>query len=148
MAEQDWDSQTVIRKRGNVARVARTDSEINSARRAGVTIETQRKVTGNKADPGVHYQRIAKVDYADDVVPPPKLNNSVPQAIQSARQEKKLTQKELAQKINEKPTVIGEYETGKAIPNPKILGKLERALGVKLRGKDIGKPLFAKKDSK
>jgi len=40
----------------------------------------------------------------------------------------------LAQKVNEKPSVIQDYESGKAIPNPQILGKLERVLGVKLRG--------------
>lgn len=34
--------------------------------------------------------------------------------------------------INEKPQVVGEYETGKAIPNPQIISKLERKLGVKL----------------
>ena len=37
--------------------------------------------------------------------------------------------------INEKPSVIQDYESGRAIPNPQILAKLERALGVKLRGK-------------
>ncbi|KEH41234.1 transcriptional coactivator multiprotein bridging factor [Medicago truncatula] len=37
--------------------------------------------------------------------------------------------------INEKPQVIHEYESGKAIPNQHIIGKLERALGAKLRGK-------------
>ncbi|KAF2583321.1 hypothetical protein F2Q68_00001812 [Brassica cretica] len=37
--------------------------------------------------------------------------------------------------INEKPQVIQEYESGKAIPNQQILSKLERALGAKLRGK-------------
>lgn len=37
--------------------------------------------------------------------------------------------------INEKPQVIQEYESGKAIPNQQIITKLERALGVKLRGK-------------
>ena len=45
-----------------------------------------------------------------------------------------MKQSELAQKINEKPTVIQEYESGKAVPNPQVLGKLERALKVKLRG--------------
>ena len=48
--------------------------------------------------------------------------------------EKGLTQKELALKVNEKPSVIQDYESSKAIPNPKILGNLERTLGVKLRG--------------
>lgn len=51
--------------------------------------------------------------------------------------ELKLTQKDVAVKINEKPSVLQDYEAGKAIPNPQILGKLERVLGVKLRGKFI-----------
>lgn len=36
------------------------------------------------------------------------------------------------QQINEKPQVVGEYESGKAIPNPQLISKLERALGVRL----------------
>jgi putative transcription factor len=56
------------------------------------------------------------------------------QAIQDARMELKLSQKDVAQKINEKPSVLQDYESSKAIPNAQILGKLERALGVKLRG--------------
>lgn len=51
-----------------------------------------------------------------------------------ARLDKKYSQKDVALKINEKPTVLQEYESGKAIPNPQILAKLERVLGVKLRG--------------
>ena len=34
-----------------------------------------------------------------------------------------------------------EYETGKAIPTPQILAKMERVLGVKLRGSEVGAPL-------
>lgn len=49
-----------------------------------------------------------------------------------ARSAKKMTQKELATAINEKPQVVAEYESGKAIPNPQIITKLERKLGVKL----------------
>ena len=45
----------------------------------------------------------------------------------------------LYQMINEKPQIIQEYESGKAIPNQQIIGKLERALGVKLRGKKWNK---------
>jgi ribosome-binding protein aMBF1 (putative translation factor) len=43
-----------------------------------------------------------------------------------------MTQKDLATAINEKPQVVAEYESGKAIPNPQIISKLERSLGVKL----------------
>ena len=59
---------------------------------------------------------------------------SVGKAIQTARMEKELSQKDLAQKVNEKPSVIQDYESSRAIPNPQILGKLERVLAVKLRG--------------
>lgn len=68
------------------------------------------------------------------MAPPPKIAPSVGKAIQTARQEKELSQKDLAQKVNEKPSVISDYEGGRAIPSPQILGKLERTLGVKLRG--------------
>ena len=46
--------------------------------------------------------------------------------------------------INEKQQVVNEYEQAKTIPNQQILAKMERALGVKLRGKDIGQPLAKK----
>lgn len=59
------------------------------------------------------------------------------QAIQTARMELKLSQKDVAQKINEKPSILQDYESSKAIPNPQILGKLERVLGIKLRGKPL-----------
>merc|ERR1719453_275439 len=54
--------------------------------------------------------------------------------IQQARVAKKMSQKEVATKINEKPQTVNEYESGKAVPNQQILGKLERVLGAKLRG--------------
>ena len=69
------------------------------------------------------------------------------QAMQTARMEKQLSQKDVAQKINEKPSVLQDYEAGRAIPNPQILAKLERVLGVKLRGNDIGKKLEGPKKS-
>jgi len=68
--------------------------------------------------------------------------------IQKGRQAKEMTQKDLATKICEKPQVVTEYESGKAVPNQAILGKLERALDMKLRGKDKGKPLEKKAPKK
>jgi len=65
--------------------------------------------------------------------------------LQQARVAKGWTQKELATRVNEKPQVVNDYESGRAIPNQQIISKLERAVGVKLRGKDIGAPLGSKK---
>ncbi len=55
------------------------------------------------------------------------------------RQGKGLSQKDLATKICEKPQVIGDYEAGRGIPNQQVLAKIERVIGIKLRGKDKGK---------
>lgn len=67
-----------------------------------------------------------------------KVSTEVRQAIQKARLEKKMSQSELAKLINEQPKVVQEYENGKAVPNQAVLAKMEKVLGVKLRGK-IGK---------
>ncbi|RUS33879.1 multi protein bridging factor 1-domain-containing protein [Jimgerdemannia flammicorona] len=138
----DWDSVTVIRKRADHAKVTRSQSDINAARRVGAVVATEKKTTTtNKGHAPTDHQRIAKLDRENEVAPPPKVDMSVGRAIQQGRQALGLTQKDLAQKINEKPQVVNEYEAGRAIPNQQILGKLERALGIKLRGKDIGSPL-------
>ena len=57
---------------------------------------------------------------------------SLGKAIQQARMAKKMSQKELASKVNVKVTVIGDYESGKAVINAQIMNKIERELGVKL----------------
>lgn len=82
-------------------------------------------------------QRLTKVDRENEVAPPKKVDQSVGKAMAKARQEKEppMTQKELATKVNEKPSVINDYESGRAVPNQQVLAKLERSLGVKLRGK-------------
>lgn len=60
------------------------------------------------------------------------VDKELSKAIAAARLAKKMTQKELATAINERPQIIQEYEAGKAIPNPQILNKLDRALGIHL----------------
>jgi putative transcription factor len=55
-----------------------------------------------------------------------------------------MNQKDLATKICEKPQVVNEYESGKALPNQAVLAKMERVLEMKLRGKDKGQPLAPK----
>lgn len=78
-----------------------------------------------------------------------RVSLSLGKAIQQARQEKSLTQKDLATKVNEKPSVINDYESGRAPnPNQQLLAKMERVLGVKLRGKDIGAKIESKGSAK
>lgn len=60
------------------------------------------------------------------------IQNVFSRALQQARLEKKMTQKQLASQINEKPQVINEYESGKAVVNPYIVQKLHRVFPGKL----------------
>lgn len=80
-----------------------------------------------------------KLELDDENLSHKTVSADVKKAILQGRLAKKLTQAQLAQQINEKPNIIQEYESGKAIPNQQILAKLERILGVKLRGKGVGK---------
>jgi len=145
----EWEAKTVIGFKRQTAKVTKKDSDLNAARRSGAVVATDKKIAagGNKTNQGTDHQRIAKLDRENEVAPPTKIAPSVGRAIQTARAELKLSQKEVAQKINEKPSILQDYESSKAIPNPQILGKLERVLGVKLRGSDIGKKLDTAKKS-
>ena len=70
-----------------------------------------------------------------------KVSMDVSKAIQKGRLDKKMSQKDFGVQINERQNIIADYESGKAIPNQQVLSKMERILGIKLRGKDIGSPL-------
>merc|ERR1719263_2572652 len=62
-----------------------------------------------------------------------KVSTETKKLIMQARMAKKMSQKDLATAINEKPQTIQEYESGKAIPNNQLLAKMEKVLGTRLR---------------
>ena len=97
-----------------------------------VVTEKKHGAGGNKSAHSSTIMSAKKLEEADDVGKIAKVDKSLSKAIMQARMAKGMTQKDLATAINEKPQVVGEYETGKAIPNPQIISKLERKLGVKL----------------
>ncbi|KAH7861570.1 hypothetical protein Vadar_027887 [Vaccinium darrowii] len=133
---QDWEP-VVIRKKAPTAAARKDEKAVNAARRAGAEIETIKKSTAgsNKAASSSTSLNTRKLDEETENLSHDRVPTELKKAIMQARQDKKLTQAQLAQLINEKPQVIQEYESGKAIPNQQIIGKLERALGAKLRGK-------------
>ncbi|XP_024907031.1 endothelial differentiation-related factor 1 [Pteropus alecto] len=114
---------------------------ILAAQRRGEDVETSKKWAAGQNKQHSITKNTAKLDRETEELHHDRVTLEVGKVIQQGRQSKGLTQKDLATKINEKPQVIADYESGRAIPNNQVLGKIERAIGLKLRGKDIGKPI-------
>ncbi|XP_068831524.1 endothelial differentiation-related factor 1 isoform X2 [Capricornis sumatraensis] len=123
MAESDWDTVTVLRKKGPTAAQAKSKQAILAAQRRGEDVETSKKWAAGQNKQHSVTKNTAKLDRETEELH----HDRVPL--------------EVGKKINEKPQVIADYESGRAIPNNQVLGKIERAIGLKLRGKDIGKPI-------
>jgi len=138
------DTPTVIGSRG-ANRGTTNAAAIKAAKRSGIAIETEQKYGAGQNKHSVTTLNTAKLDAENEELKHDKVSMAVGQLIQKGRQAKGWSQKELATKICEKPQVINEYESSKAVnPNQTILGKMERALEIKLRGKDKGAPLAPK----
>ncbi|XP_014218881.1 endothelial differentiation-related factor 1 homolog [Copidosoma floridanum] len=138
----DWDTApTIIRKRPPKAGTLKSEQAVNQARRQGVTVETQAKWGGGANKQHVTTKNTAKLDRETEELKHEKIPLDLGKTIQQGRQAKGFSQKDLATKINEKTQVITDYEAGRGIPNNLVLGKIEKVLGIKLRGKDRGKPV-------
>ncbi len=133
--EDIWNSVTILRKNN---RQLQKNNKPNI--RNGNT-ETVKKQEGR----GGEATKAFKLDQATDVGRHETVSQSLKSVITKARNSEGFTQAKLALLCNVKPATITSYENGKAIPDNSVLGKMERHLGVKLRGKNIGGPLSGKK---
>jgi len=133
---------TILRKKPLKASAMKTEAAVNTARRQGASIETHEKfgATQNKHHPST--MNVAKLDRETEELKHDKVPLEVGKLIMQGRQAKGMSQKDLATKICEKPQIVGDYEAGRGIPNQQVLGKIERVIGMKLRGKDKGQPLL------
>ncbi len=113
-------------------------ADVSRAKMAGVDVITEKKAnagTNNSVSKSSATMSKVKRDAlnAEDPGHIDLIDKKISQRIQTARTEKGLSRKQLAQKINEKETVLADYENARAIPNAALLNKIERVLGVSVR---------------
>jgi len=132
--DQDW--ETVVIKKKKSSKPQSNEEAVRVVKQEGAQIDTVKKYNAGK-NPAVKKgsENAKKLEDESESLSHDKVGHDLALKIQQARLAKGWTQKELATKINEKPSIINDYEAGRAIPNNQILGKLERTLGAKLRGK-------------
>ncbi|EPE04994.1 multiprotein-bridging factor 1 [Ophiostoma piceae UAMH 11346] len=153
----DWDEVTKIGSQsrgGTVARptVVRSRAALNAAQRSGAIIATEKKyVTGNAAKKagGTGQKDKSLDDYDGDGKPiaVKHVGKEVGAIIADRRskREDKMTQKQLATRCNTTASIIGAMERGEGQPDQRVLGEIEKVLNVRLRGSNLGKPRFEKK---
>lgn len=95
-------------------------------------------IQANKS--GSEGQRLTKVDRSDDIVTPQKVDTKIAEAIKQrrAQEEFKMTQAQLAQKVNAQANDIKLLESGTAIKNQALLNKVARVLKISPK---TGEPL-------
>eukprot|EP00771_Trimastix_marina_P000560 gnl/Trimastix_PCT/1579.p2 GENE.gnl/Trimastix_PCT/1579~~gnl/Trimastix_PCT/1579.p2 ORF type:complete len:149 (-),score=29.68 gnl/Trimastix_PCT/1579:34-456(-) len=134
MDDQDWNPVVVRKNRGPPGGRQANSKVAQQARQQGAEVDTVRRYgggTNRRANPSINMRKLDSND-DDEEVALPSMDRNVALEIQRARLAKKWTQADLARRINEKQSVVNDYESGRCIPNPQILSKMRRQLGVRL----------------
>eukprot|EP01084_Bolivina_argentea_P280395 479522_1 len=97
-----------------------------------ITLSEKKFAAGGNKSAHQPVMNARKLEEETDELRHNRVDRSLSQAIQQARLAKKMSQKQLATLMAEKPQVVSEYESGKAIPSPAILSKMEKVLGTRL----------------
>ena len=123
---QDWNVVSWD-KRGERTKNESKKDYINNQTRKNNTVSSLKtqSLNSNKID----IPNIKKIEKEEDTFVIKTVSLNVSKRIAQKRCEQKLTQKELAFKLNLPEKIIKEYEAGKAVPNHVILNKIEKILG-------------------
>lgn len=141
-ANRDNDLDTiVISKSKKGPTTLKSEKAVAAAQRSGAELSTEKKYSAATNKQKDSDKNAAKLDRETEELKHNTIGMDVGKLIQQGRQAKQMSQSDLAKAICEKPNVVTDYEKGASIPNQAILGKMEKALGMKLRGKDKGQPL-------
>tara|TARA_Y100000389_G_scaffold200460_2_gene240940 strand:+ start:7690 stop:8007 length:318 start_codon:yes stop_codon:yes gene_type:complete len=91
-----------------------------------------KKSEKKEKNPKIKISKERKLENSEEIIVPKKTDFNFKKSMQQARMAKKLTQKELAQKIGIQQSEIVNYENGKKVPTNGMISKMEKILGCKL----------------
>ena len=131
-SEDPWNTHTILRKNYRT-------KEDKKIREKGA-IKSGNFVTQKKTGDREISDKMRKLDEDPENLNHKKVDKALSLLIRETRTKLRISQKDLAKSINEKPVVINQYENGTAIPNNQLIGRLENALNIFLRGKKKGEP--------
>ena len=123
-----WDKVTYLTKSSHNKNKNREKESLLNNQRNGNTVSIKKIHYGSSVQKKLD-------DYTGEGAYMKKVDTDIRQKILKARNAKGLSQKQLANSINEKQSLIAQYENGTAIPSTDILVKLGKKLGVKLTGR-------------
>ena len=114
MEHQDWDTIYI-----------KANKELNKS--------NKKKLNSQDKKIELHKQTFSKMNkiekkIEDGNLKHEKISSDLGKIIQQKRLEKNMTQKDLAQKINQPVKIINEIESGKANKNPQVVSKIKRIL--------------------
>ena len=124
---QQWHDlyeQTIVLKKQYDGKQAK-----KQALRSGNTIIQQKEIFKPKLQSSDTNKR--KLDEHNDAGTHKKIDHKLGKLILQKRTKLGLSQVKLANKLNVKPNIIQEYESGKAIPNNTLLQKIKKELNIK-----------------
>ncbi len=133
MADQDWTPVVLTKTAKQKAQGLSSAQAVAQAKVSGNMV-SEKKIGAaeNKSAHAGGGPGLRKLEESTEEFHHNTVNKNLSKSISQARLAKKMTQQQLATAINERAQIIQQYESGQAIPNPQILNKLDRALGIHL----------------
>ena len=107
--------------------------DVPSKKSGGEVVNKKGTGANRQQQPPCLARKVEEKVEGDESLTIPKVSRSLQLQIQSARQAKNWTQRQLAQACNLIITVVRDYEAGSAIPDGQIIQRMSKALGVSLR---------------
>ena len=116
---QDWEPKVLVKK----YTPADKKQVVVSASRRGETVSVKK----NNSNP--EYQHLKKIENEEETFKHATVSLSLSKQIAQARNNAKMTQKELDQRLNLPPNTIKHYEQGTIIPNKVVINNIKKVLG-------------------